>query len=277
MHKQHGGRRVIHSPRVFLKTVQLWIKNYILEFLEINEACHAYRKQRSIQTNAAKHLNKKYVANVDIENYFGSISRDNLKNKLEADFSPLMASCISKLCTVSGILPQGAPTSPILSNYYLLKFDFKIHDICTSLGLSYTRYADDITISGHDKDKINSVIGTVRKVLVEECLRLNEKKTRIASKGGQQNVTGIVVNDVLQPPREFRKTIRAMFHKAKFAPEECIDSLDRLKGYVNYLKSFDVLRCHSSIQQYEGIIKNIQARKMGDLTIETSFGGWLLP
>ncbi|OLN24937.1 Retron-type RNA-directed DNA polymerase [Desulfovibrio sp. DV] len=213
--KKNGGTRIIHSPRIFLKTVQYWIKDYILHSLNIHDSCHAYQKNKSIQTNASMHLNKKFLANVDIKNFFGSISQEKLQNTLATRYSKKMSQCISRLCTINNLLPQGAPTSPVLSNFYLSEFDAKVETFCHHLQLDYTRYADDLTISGNYKDNVLKAIDFAKDTLNLYELKLNDSKTRVASKHGQQKVTGVVVNEKMQPPRKFRKKIRATFYQAK--------------------------------------------------------------
>lgn len=259
--KRTGGMRTIHAPRVFLKTVQRWILNYVLFDLPIHTACHSYRKSYSIITNASIHANKGYVANLDIVDYFGSIKKIRLQCELSTIFGPVMSGWIASLCTFKNALPQGAPTSPALSNFHLRDFDRIIYEHCQRNELAYSRYADDITISGNNKRAITSTIALVIDKLNAYQLRINDKKSRIASRSGQQKVTGVVVNVVPQPPRSFRKRIRAIFHQASLAPQQYIDELDKMSGYLNYLKSFNHLSASRFVKEYSAIIESIKATK----------------
>jgi retron-type reverse transcriptase len=256
--KQSGGARVIHAPRVFLKTVQRWILDYVLFKLPSHESCHSYIAGRSILTNASLHTGKKFVANLDIVDFFGSIKEQALRACLFRVFGPSLVKSITSLCTYNGALPQGAPTSPTLSNFFLFEFDNEMSEYCTLNGLTYSRYADDITISGNDKELICSAIDTVRRLLAAQQLQVNEKKTRIASRGGQQNVTGVVVNVVPQPPRRLRKLVRAMFHKAEHNLQNSAALYSSLAGYCSYIKSFPHCSGSKSVLHYESVLDSVK-------------------
>ena len=118
--KKGGGEREISSPRFFLKTVQYWIKSYILCHVKIHESCHAYLRGKSIISNAEGHVGKKFVANIDIENFFGNITRDHVFRLLKKnDVGEKLSGSVAGLVTLDGCLPQGAPTSPDISNAFL--------------------------------------------------------------------------------------------------------------------------------------------------------------
>jgi retron-type reverse transcriptase len=224
--------------------------------LKIHPSCHSYQKNKSIQTNAALHVGKKYVANIDIENYFGSISTRMVFDLLIATgFGEQLAKNISKLVTLNNALPQGSPASPIISNAYLYEIDRIITGISLESGIKYSRYADDITLSGNDKDVIFRLIDRIRQELLRLGLRLKEKKTRIASRGGQQKVTGVVVNNRLVPPRKLRREVRAMFHRASLNPSAA--ELGKLVGYVSYFNSFESLKGSRELKKYYSIIQLI--------------------
>ena len=123
--KRGGGKRRIDAPRVFMKSVQQWVDFYLLQpWLKVHDACYSYRVGRSIISNAQAHLGKAYVGGLDIEDFFGSITKSNVERHLRAmRFGPELAHAMSGICTLDGCLPQGAPTSPTLSNSYLHDFD----------------------------------------------------------------------------------------------------------------------------------------------------------
>lgn len=257
--KKGGGVRIIESPRNFLKVIQQFLTDYYLSGLPVHEDVHSYRSGHSIVTNATRHSGKKFVANMDIENYFGSISRANVARILgRAGFSPASVEIVSRLCTKDDVLPQGAPTSPALSNTYLFDFDTALSEQCAARGLDYTRYADDISISGHNKDSITELIGFAARCLTGEYnLQLNAKKTRVASQHGQQKVTGVVVNEAPRPPRKFRRQVRAAFHYAKRSPEAASEKIPQLAGYVSYLASFPQLRDTAELAGYRKTIRRL--------------------
>jgi retron-type reverse transcriptase len=256
--KRGGGERTISSPRTFLKVIQYWILDYFLYPLESHPICHSYQRGKSILTNAFPHINNKYVANIDISDFFGSITTDMTKDLLGKNgFGEQLSKTIARLVSLNNGLPQGAPTSPIISNAYLYSFDEFAAQISQDSGLNITRYADDITISGKNKDLIAKVITIFEQKLSSIGLKLNAKKTRIASRGGQQRVTGIVVNEKALPPRKLRRCVRAMFHNANKYPEEHVKKINILRGYLSYFISFPDLKGSQEIVSYKKTLKKL--------------------
>jgi hypothetical protein len=257
--KRGGGNRLISSPKAFLKVVQYWLHDYFLCRLPVHENCHSYRKERSILTNALPHVAHAYVANIDIENFFGSIDADMVREMLhQSDFGRQFSNAIARLVTLSNGLPQGAPTSPVISNSYLFDFDGAMTLFSEERSLVYTRYADDITISGEDRETIIEAVKYAEERLRTLGLRLNEKKSRIASRGGQQRVTGVVVNTKPQPPRKLRRQVRAMFHQAELHPEQFVGRERELQGYLSYLHSYPVLTGTQELDRYKTILDKLK-------------------
>ena len=256
--KRGGGERTISAPRTFLKVIQYWILDYLLYPLISHPICHSYQMGKSIVTNAFPHVNSEYVANIDISNFFGSINPIMTMDLLKKNgLGDQLSKTIARLVSLNNGLPQGAPTSPILSNAYLYSFDETAAQICADTGLNITRYADDITISGKNKDLITNVITHLTQELSAMGLNLNTKKTRIASRGGQQRVTGVVVNAKALPPRKLRRRVRAMFHHANKHPEENIEKLNSLRGFLSYFNSFPALKDSSELEGYKEILKKL--------------------
>jgi len=258
--KRTGGFRPIESPRVFLKVIQQFLADYVLAGLPVSEAVCSYRPGTSIIDNARQHVGVDYVANIDIENFFGSIENSGVQTLLARNgLGDVSAALVAGLVTKDGVLPQGAPTSPGISNSFLLTFDQDMLSDCQRQDLRYSRYADDITISGADRDAIVGMIRTARERLVGDYgLRLNEDKTRIASRHGQQKVTGLVVNEKALPPRKFRRRVRAAFHNAYRQGRVDVDRLRHLAGYLSYLKSFQELRGTPELNEYERMLRGLR-------------------
>ena len=256
--KRGGGSRVINSPKVFLKVVQYWILDYFLFRLRVHSSCHSYQNKRSILTNAELHVGRRFVANIDIEDYFGSIDRKKVSALLrENGFGERVANAFSRLATLNNALPQGAPTSPVISNSYLYEFDEAITKLALDYGLSYTRYADDITISGDSREHVSIAIQQAAALLTSRGLNLNDTKSRIASQGGQQRVTGVVVNVKAQPPRGLRRRVRAMFHQAELYPRKFKNRVAELRGYLSYLYSYPELRNSAEIKKYNAVLEKL--------------------
>ncbi|RNC67511.1 MAG: RNA-directed DNA polymerase [Desulfuromonadales bacterium] len=254
--KRGGGTRQIDSPRVFLKTVQCWVVEYFLWRLPSHPSCHSYQKDKSIQTNASPHVGKKFVANVDIENFFGSITTEMVRMLfLRNGMGEQLSKNLSKLLTLRGSLPQGSPASPIISNAFLYEFDEIIYQKAIEDSADYTRYADDMTLSGDNRQELKNMISIIQGELEKLGLRLKDTKTRIASYGGQQRVTGVVVNTRISPPRTLRRQVRAMFHQASLNPADA--DVRILRGYLSYLSSYSFLKESEELSKYRAILNQV--------------------
>lgn len=257
--KSGKGFRVICAPKTFLKTVQHWILDYLLHRLVQHDSCYSYRKNKSIKDNAEAHINRKYILCMDIESFFDNIHKEEvfncfIKNKMDPNLSILL----SNIVTLNGSLPQGAPTSPIISNSYLYKFDEDISKYCSDNNLSYSRYADDLTIGSDDYTSLKEIEKLIEKSLSVFRLKVNKKKTRIISSNSCQLVTGVTINNgTLRPPRKYRKEVRALFYKAEI--ERNVDLLPKLYGHLNYLKSFKNGDTPVNIKNYQLIIDKLKA------------------
>lgn len=262
--KKGGGEREISSPRYFLKTVQYWLKVHFLYQLKVHSSCHAYISGKSIVSNASLHVGKEFVANIDLEDFFGRITQKQVCKLLERHgFGVKLASTISKLVTLDNSLPQGAPTSPVISNAILYDFDKYVTSRAEKMGLVYTRYSDDITISGGSKKNIVSLIGECSKSLKEIGHSLKNEKTRVASFRSSQRVTGLVVNEFVQPPREYRRKMRSMFHEALKNPSDYVDRLDEMRGHLSYLNSFESIRKTRQFRLAKVAIWKVSRQKKG--------------
>lgn len=257
--KKGGGTRKIESPRIFLKVIQWFLAEMVFSNLKISGSVHSFRTRKSIVTNALAHQNKKFVANIDIENFFGSIDKSKLIACLaENGFGRTEANFLSLFCTKEGYLPQGAPTSPALSNAVLFQFDIDMRKACIQQKLVYTRYADDITISGNDRSSIMGVIENAKFILENQYgLSLNSNKTRIASRSGQQRVTGVVVNVAASPSRAKLKKIRAAFHQAQFLSFLSKERHLQLNGYIGFLSQFPKFKESALVNRYKTVLSQI--------------------
>ena len=168
----------------------------------------------SIKDNAKKHINKNIVVNVDISNFFPNSKKDivwsTLYKYLKNSYDISSIRFIHELSCYRESLPQGAPTSPTISNLIMNDFDKKLNKVCEMKNISYTRYADDLTFSG-DASSI-SILPFVKDLLSSKGYMLDPKKTNIFRKGRRQVVTGLVVNEQVSVARPIRKKIRAAVH-----------------------------------------------------------------
>ncbi len=233
--KKTGGKRTITAPDKFLKKVQRRINLLLTLFFEPKSATHGFLEDRSIVTNAKIHVGKKYVLNVDLKDFFPSIHFGRIKavlqlpifgvraehlppdgNRLEALFKfglkPAFAQIISNFCCYESKLPQGAPTSPIITNIVSQRLDYKLVKLAKEYHCFYTRYADDITFSS-DKNRFKEeFLIKLDEAIKSEGFLINEKKSRIQKKAVRQEVTGITVNEKLNLPRSYVRKVRAALH-----------------------------------------------------------------
>lgn len=205
--KKNGGRREISEPLPSLKEVQRWILDNILYNIEVSKYAKAFHKKRSIRSNAWFHLKKNIVLRIDITDFFGSIKFSKVYGVFSSmGYSTSVATMLANLCTLNNKLPQGAPTSPALSNIVFIAADKRISKFASAKHIRYTRYADDLTFSGDFQPGM--VVKFVRSVLEEYQFKINPKKTRVQRKQQRQLVTGVVVNEKMQAPREMRRKLR---------------------------------------------------------------------
>ena len=260
--KKTGTGRKIDSPRVFLKVIQRFLLDYYLESLKIHPSVNSFIKKRSVLDNARVHNRKAYVGTIDIKNFFGSITLEMVKKLLlQSGYDRKEASLMSELCTLANVLPQGAPTSPILSNALLYQFDQSMDEFTKEKGLNYSRYADDLTISGNDREAVMKGLEKAELLLTSNySLHINKDKSRVVSFNGRQVVTGLVVNEKVQLPRYKRRQIRAAFHNASLKDKIDAQELNRLRGYYGYLYSATDSKGSKSIARYKEILSNLSQK-----------------
>ncbi|MBE1556283.1 retron St85 family RNA-directed DNA polymerase [Sporosarcina limicola] len=235
--KNKNEFRKIHEPLPNLKNIQRWILEEILNILEPSPYSKGFRKGYSIKDNARFHKKQKKVLSIDIENYFGSISYDMVYSFFRnLGYSKQVSVMLANLCVLEGRLPQGSPTSPMLSNLITKRLDNRIGGYAKKRGIRYTRYADDLTFSGDFNE--GALINFVKNVFESEGFVINEKKTRVRLQSQQQEVTGIVVNEKMQASRKYRREFRTkMFFIKKYGLDSHLDYVEEEKKieYVYHL------------------------------------------
>ena len=234
--KRNGKNRHILSPYTELKKIQVKILNDLLYDKRPSKYAKAYIKNISLVDNVKVHKGFKYILKLDIKSFFENISYVDVFNIYkEYGFSDRICGLLAHLTTYDDYLPQGAPTSPYLSNLVLRDFDFKIGKWCDKYNINYTRYSDDMTFSMNEYNK--DLIRFVRKNLSKYGLELNNDKICLIDSSKRQKITGIVVNDKIQVDSEYRKKIRQeLYYINKYG---IINHLKRIniKDKDKYLKS----------------------------------------
>jgi RNA-directed DNA polymerase len=221
--KRSGGRRLISSPVQSLRQIQQWILLNVLNSMPAHPCAFGFVRGRSIRDNAAIHVGQRHVLSLDIFEFFSSIQPFYVMRVFRSvGYSSSVAQLLVDATTVDRCLPQGAPTSPALSNLVMLEVDRALSEYARVSRLRYSRYADDLTFSG--TIRVDGVIRYVREQLRTVGLRLNESKTRLMSRHERQEVTGIVVNDRMQVSRQKRRQLRQVTHfVSKFGLESHLE------------------------------------------------------
>jgi retron-type reverse transcriptase len=249
------GYRIICAPSRELKGIQRWILTFILRAVPLPEVCTAFRKGRSILDNARPHVDKDFVYNVDLKDFFPTITLPRVIGLFKAlGYPPAVAFALGKLTTYAGKLPQGAPTSPDLANLICRQLDARLAGLCAKRGWSYTRYSDDLTVSG--AGGIDSARRAVAEIIADEGFQVNPRKVRTVRRKGRQVVTGLVVNRGVNIARHRRKLWRALFRQADLEPGKFVPRYAELQGYVAFLQM--VRPADTALPVYRAVLAKLQ-------------------
>jgi RNA-directed DNA polymerase len=217
--KRSGGTRTLAAPNPQLKAVQRRLLRRVLRKLAAHPAATGFERGHSILSNAKHHERRVVVVRIDLKDFFPSVRADRVNAYFRGiGWTAAAADLLTRLCTLDGGLPQGAPTSPRLSNLVNWELDARLQALSDALGARYTRYADDLTFSfdKDDRKTVHQLVGAVG-VIVENCgYRMHmKKKLRIRRRHQRQLVTGLVVNEGARLPRQTRRWLRAVEHRVR--------------------------------------------------------------
>ncbi len=261
--KRTSGHRVIAQPSRELKTYQ---RKYLeLQELPIHDAAMAYREGLSIKDNAIAHKNNRYLLKLDLENFFNSINNHlfwrvwgtivPLPSAIDREFlEKLIFWCPSKKNGGSLVLSIGAPSSPLVSNFFMYKFDCVISELSREKNIIYTRYADDLTFSTNQRDVLFEMPLLVEKELASlfgGSIRINKKKTKFSSKAHNRHVTGITIsnNGKLSLGRDRKRYIKHMIHQFSLNKLNK-DNYLHLKGLIAFAKHVEPTFLQSLTKKY---------------------------
>ena len=210
--KRSGGHREIAAPYPALLACQQWINHYILSRATIHGSAHGFRKRRSIKTNAARHLARLHLLKMDLADFFPSIKLRRVIGVFRAfGYPPNVSFYLARVCCLDDALPQGAATSPALSNIIAYRLDCRLHGLAQACDLIYTRYADDLAFSGPlITNKFPQIVAAI---LDEEGFVVNGHKTRLSRSLGRRIVTGLSVRgSELRVPRQYKHALKQELH-----------------------------------------------------------------
>ncbi|WOC51157.1 RNA-directed DNA polymerase [Bergeyella porcorum] len=252
--KKSGGERIINAPIGPLMLVQKALKFIMSLFFETHHKAMGFVEEKSVVDNAHLHIGKNYVYNIDLKDFFHSVERWQVKHLFMrkpfyfTDEREDVAFTIANLCTFlvetdgvkKVVLPQGAPTSPILTNILCKRMDFALDKLAKKHKATYSRYADDITFSSNKSVFKNpDFLKELEEIIVRNGFCTNTQKTRLQKKNARQEVTGITVNEKLNTARKYVKQIRMwlyLIEKYGVQKSEGIFRRDyiREKGHTKY-------------------------------------------
>lgn len=270
--KKNGSDRHISAPDSELKEIQSKLSDLLQDCLnnirenskEENNFSHGFESNRSIITNAEKHKSKKWVLNIDLSNFFdefnfGRVRGYFLKNK-NFSLNTELSTLIAKIACHQDKLPQGSPCSPVITNLILVSLDRRLSNLCNRAGCTYTRYADDITISTNKKEFPRNIIKSHNensidlnkkflKEIISSGFQINLNKLRLFDRKCRQEVTGLTVNRFVNVDNKYAKKVRAMAHSLftkggytltdKKTREQRAGNINELGGMLSFIDYVD--------------------------------------
>lgn len=253
--KKNGDERMIFSPHNELKKIQRALNFILQNIVYHHSAATGFIKGKSIVDNANNHVGYHYVFNIDIQDFFHSFDRNKVKlafigkpfyfTKEREPIAFLLANLCTHPIDINGaikmILPQGSPTSPILSNMLSLRLDKRLQGLANRFKLNYTRYADDISFSSNrnvfNKDEFKNELYKI--IEHDEGLRINQSKIRLQQYKYRQEVTGLIVNEQVNVRKKYIKQIRMwLYYWEKYGYAKAnglfLKDYEKDKGHVKF-------------------------------------------
>jgi hypothetical protein len=271
--KRKGGFRKISVPYPALLECQKWIYKNILSKVEVSYYAHGFAKKKSIVTNAKIHLNQENLLKIDLKNFFPSIKKGRVIAMFcKLGYSTEVSFYLASICCENDCLPQGAPTSPAISNIIARSLDNRLFALCKKFDIKYTRYADDLAFSSANISV--RFIDYVEDIIITESFEINKSKTQLHKGKGKRIITGVAVNGkIAKAPKNYkRKLFQTLYYIQKFGLnshrtklkirnpiylESLIGKLnyilaiepnnDKAKHYLSMLIEIDKARTHNNV------------------------------
>ena len=296
LRKKHGGYREITAPKGALRGILQALNLVLQTYDKPTPWAYGFVCGRSVVDNAHPHVGKRYILNLDLKNFFPTITRQQVAECLTAEpfgFSSLAAKLVSGLATVrtknnEEVLAQGFATSPTLSNFICREMDKEIAGVATAQGITFTRYADDLTFSA-DTDILRpqgELVQQVKTIVERYGFRLNEEKTHLQRRGRRQEVTGLMVTEKVNVSRRYVREIRSLLyiwerygyedacqaawksyrqqHGKTKGHQHCVPLNAVLRGKLNYMKM--VRGADDPLyQRFVSRYTSLQQRSKGDI------------
>lgn len=273
--KKRGGFRTIDSPYPTLLECQKWIQKQILNKIKIHSSAHGFANKKSIVTNAKIHIDQNQLLKIDLKDFFPSIKKGRVIAMFcDIGYPPEVSFLLASICCLKDCLPQGAPTSPMISNVIASNLDNRIMALCKYYNYRYTRYADDITISG---EKIPTrFIEYVYDIIRTESFEINNRKTVLYRGKGKRIVTGVSISSTtIKAPKLYKRTL---FQKLYYIEKHGIKShMTKLKiknpfyvismiGQLNYILNIEP--DNKKAKLYKSMLQRIESSQNQNTVID---------
>lgn len=266
--KKNGKLRLIAQPSAKLKGLQAWILRNILDKLKVSDFCKGFEKGTSIEDNARPHIGASVIVNMDLVDFFPSVGARYIYTLFKSiGYNSLVSTILTNLCTFEDGLPQGGPCSPKLANLVAWRMDNRIQGYVGKRGITYTRYADDLSFSGFHPNKVAKIIPTIKEIVESENFNINENKTRVAGASRAKIVTGLIINETsCGIGKRKYKLLRAKIHHLSILEnQENLVLLEHVKGWFAFLKSVDLKRYEKAKRYISELSKKNPDRLVGQL------------
>ncbi|PAD35834.1 retron St85 family RNA-directed DNA polymerase [Terribacillus saccharophilus] len=244
--KKDNSFREVYSPSPALKAIQKWILENILQPIAVDPSATAFQKGVTIRNNVELHIDNQFLLCMDIKDFFPSIKKNRVYQLFRSvGYDEHISLVFSRFCTYKEFLPQGAVTSPSISNIISIKLDRRLNGYCSLRNIVYSRYADDFTFSSNNTDKLRKSINILKAIIEDEGYTLNTSKTRLLIPGNKRKVTGLIISDSksISIGRKQRRILRAKIHHSIFKMEKNTDSWrlfnKHINGWLSFLKGID--------------------------------------
>lgn len=238
MEKKSGGIRHIESPLKELKAIQRWVLRYILDKLSPSVYAKGFVRKKSIIDNAKPHEGNQYILNLDLQDFFTNVKASHVYTLFKnIGYNNNIAFILTSFCTKGGYLPQGAPTSPALSNLVCLRLDHRISTYCKKRALTYTRYADDLCVSGNKILILQKASYLIKDIICDEGFIINSKKEKFLGPKVRREVTGLTVTPRITISKKdyciYRKRIYDLVRN------EIPNKNEIIAGVLSFVRSID--------------------------------------
>jgi RNA-directed DNA polymerase len=230
--KRRGGTRVLLVPERRLKFLQRKTLPLLVQLHSPRAPVHGFVTGRGSISNANAHQTRPYLLNLDLKNFFGTINRRRVLGLLQAiGLEEAVAHAVCAICVTRNQLPQGAPTSPVLANMISYRLDRDLMNFAKKHRLRYTRYADDISLSGYAQPltlfegglplpgrvPLEQLSASLRAAILSNGFEINPEKVWFSGPKSRKEVTGLIVNEFTNVKRTFVRNLRSALYKVETA------------------------------------------------------------